>query len=378
MTAPQLLWDWGTAYDLFVSLAVLHDPAGFGIRGAWAAGVRARLPTIERETLEQSQSLIKIPFHWVYALPEPKDGTAVLWTLGQVPPAERLPLLALSPEIHSDVEAVLKGVAARQAWDEGDQEALRDAYQCAYGHSKEHEEPSPQKLASVLDLWARSEEFGERYLEALRAYQEVFFAEEERRIRPALQSAVSRGQELAGRLALPDLLEELSQGLRFDASPKTTELVLAPSYWCTPLMYLSTLSPTREIRLFGARPPDASLVPGETVPDALLRALKALSDPTRLRILHYLTEEPLTPAQLARRLRLRAPTVTHHLKALRLAGLVQLTLGMAEKGEDARHYATRSEAVAAAFDSLQGFLEKGERQSAEDEAGGDLLNDDQG
>ncbi len=371
MTAPQLLWDWGTAYDLFVSLAVLHDPASFGIRGAWAAGVRARLPATERETLEQSQASIKIPFCWTYDLPEPKDGTAVLWTLGQVPPAERLPLLALGPDISPEIQDLLKGVAARQAWDEGDQQALRDAYQCAYGHGKEHEEPSPQKLARVLDLWARSEEFGERYLEALRAYQEVFFAEEERRIRPALQSAVSRAQELAGRLPLPDLLEELSQGLRFDASPKTTELVLVPSYWSTPLMYFGMLSPTREIRLFGARPPDASLVPGETVPDALLRALKALSDPTRLRILHYLTEEPLTPAQLARRLRLRAPTVTHHLKALRLAGLVQLTLAMAEEGEEARHYATRSEAVAAAFDSLKGFLEKGEGQSAEEEAGGD-------
>jgi len=52
-------------------------------------------------------------------------------------------------------------------------------------------------------------EFGERYLEALRAYQEVFFAEEEKRIRPASQETLAWAQELAGRLALPDLLEEL-------------------------------------------------------------------------------------------------------------------------------------------------------------------------
>ena len=75
--------------------------------------------------------------------------------------------------------------------------------------------------------------------------------------------------------------------------------------------------------------------------------------PTRLRILNYLAEEALTPAQLARRLRLRAPTVIHHLKALRLAGLVQLTLG--EDKQD-RRYAARPEAVRAAYDSLQGFL----------------------
>jgi DNA-binding transcriptional ArsR family regulator len=163
-------------------------------------------------------------------------------------------------------------------------------------------------------------------------------------------------------MELSDLLEELSQGLRFEEPIESDEVVLAPSFWCTPLMYFGFLTNQRRIYLFGARPPDASLIPGETVPDALLRALKALSDPTRLRILHYLSEEPLTPAELARRLRLRAPTVTHHLKTLRLAGLVQLTLG---HGTDAKRYAARSESVEAAFASLQGFLTTGESNHGE-------------
>jgi DNA-binding transcriptional ArsR family regulator len=114
--------------------------------------------------------------------------------------------------------------------------------------------------------------------------------------------------------------------------------------------------------LFGARPPDASLVPGETVPDSLLRVLKALSDPTRLRIMHYLGREALTAAELSRRLRLRVPTVTHHLKNLRLAGLVQLSL-MEEK--EMKQYAARPEAVAAACDSLKAFLLNGEAESTE-------------
>jgi hypothetical protein len=33
MTLPQQYWDWGTAYDLFVSLVVLHNPAEFGVGG---------------------------------------------------------------------------------------------------------------------------------------------------------------------------------------------------------------------------------------------------------------------------------------------------------------------------------------------------------
>jgi hypothetical protein len=58
--------------------------------------------------------------------------------------------------------------------------------------------------------------------------------------------------------------------------------------------------------------------------------------------------------------------MSHHLKALRLAGLVQLTLGE-DKGED-RLYATRSEAVASTFASLEGFLGRGEVEDLEDES----------
>ena len=89
---------------------------------------------------------------------------------------------------------------------------------------------------------------------------------------------------------------------------------------------MTALVPKHWVVLFGARPAEVALVPGEVVPDAMLRALKALSDPTRLLILRYLSDQPQTPSQLARRLRLRPPTVIHHLSALRLAGLVYISL----------------------------------------------------
>ena len=209
--SPRLLWDWGTAYDLFVSLEVLHEPAEFDVRRAWAAGMRVRLPANAREVLEQTRTVIHVPLHWIHSLPHPKDGAAVLWSLGQVPPAARLAALTLPPYAPSDVVEVLQGVAARRAWDEGDEEALQAASSC---QEKESLPSCLKDPANTLEWWARAEEFGERYLEALRAYQEVFFAEEERRIRPALQEALARAQESAERLSLPDLLEELSQGLR--------------------------------------------------------------------------------------------------------------------------------------------------------------------
>jgi len=354
MAPPRLLWDLGTAYDLFMSLDVLHRPGEYGVRGAWAAGMRARLPADARETLEQSQLLGHVPLDWIHTLPEPKDAAAVLWTLRQLAPAHRLASLYLTPNFSlPDVTAILKRVAAREAWDEQDHKALMAALR---RHADVLPRRSAQELATILDSWSRPEEFGERYLEALRAYQEVFFAQEEERIRPALQRALSHAQERSGRLPLPDLLEELSQGLRYDALQEVNEVVLAPSYWTTPFVCFGKVGPQRELILFGARPADASLVPGEVVPDALLHALKALSDPTRLRILRYLSEEPLTPSEIARRLRLRAPTVTHHLRALRLAGLVQLAISELIVSGSKDRYAARPEAVAAVCAALQRFL----------------------
>lgn len=354
MPAPRLIWDLGTAYDLFVSLKALHEPSKYGLRGAWAKGVRARLPAAEREVLEQVTPFVW-PVHWVHTLPEPKDGASALRSLSRIPPEERFWTLMPTLKMRPAILELLQNVAAREAWDEGDRALLR-----TLSERVESASPKKEELAKVLDCCSRTRTFGEGYLSALRAYYEVFFAEEEMRIRPALEEASARARDLAERLDLSALLEELSQGLRLAELPQVAELVLAPSFWSTPLLAFAQVSAERDLILFGARPPDASLVPGEVVPDALMRALKALGDPTRLRILRYLTAEPLSPTQLARRLRLRAPTVVYHLYALRMAGLVHLTL---EKG-DRRRYAARPKAVKAAFTALNIFLDSDEHESS--------------
>lgn len=345
---PIISWDRGTAYDLFVSLHVLHEPNKFGLRGSWAAGVRSRVPASEREILEESQNLFTLPMHWVHGLPDPKDGEAALRTLESLDPKDRLPALAISAETPPQLVEILFAIRESRSWDESDLEVLRERYK-EKGHS-----PKTKTLKTVLDYWAHAAEFGERYLEALYSYHQVFFAEEEIRIRPALQDSLAHAQALAKKLDVPDLVEELSQGLHFESLREFAELILAPSYWSTPLVIFNELDQRRMLLVYGARPADASLVPGEVVPDALLLALKALADPTRLRILRYLVGQPLTPAQLSRRLRLRAPTVIHHLNTLRLAGLVHVTL---ETGGE-RRYAIRSESVGATFSHLQEYLEE--------------------
>lgn len=350
----EVSWDCGTAYELFISLAVLHEPERFGLRGSWAAGVRSRLPAPEREFLQSTSGQL-MPFEWIHALPEPKNAQAVLSALGALPPEERIATLQ-APQLMNEPEmaALLAGVSERGAWTE-DELATLMAF-IDRDNPKLHGAAKLRKLAkTILDMRATSRASGELLLAALTSYYEQFFAEEEQRIAPTLQRALSAAQAQASALTVPELLEELSQGVRMEHTLKKDKLILVPSFWATPLMIFARADDETDLYLFGARPAGMSLIPGDVVPDALYQALKAMADPTRLRILRYLSEEPSTPADLARRLRLRAPTVIHHLDALRLARLVQLTLS-----HEGKRYAIRADAVDRTFELLNDFLGEGE------------------
>ncbi len=347
----RLVWEWGTGYDMFMSMAVLHHPNDFGVDGMWASGIRSRLPAEAREILQQVTPFVEEPYHWVHSLPAPKDGETVLWALRQVPAEERLLTLVLPHrlDLPGDPVGIVRRVVNQRSWDESDVEALWGALNRGNWHVGAAKEATRQ----LLDWGTRPAEFGERYLHALRTYYEVFFGEEEQRIAPYLRRGVEQAQEWASELALPELLERLSQGLRLEPLPEHPTWVLTPSFWCSPLVTYGPIDDERMFFQFGARPANASLVPGGEVPDALMNVLKALSNPTRLRILHYLTSETLSPAELARRLRLRAPTVTHHLSALRLAGLVYLTV----EGEGEGRYAARAETIDNMVVGLGQFLQ---------------------
>ncbi len=340
---PHVAWDWGTGYDLFASLHVLHHPEQFGVRGAWAAGVRSRLPAHHRTILEEAQGLFfSSPWGWVASLPEPKDAESLLLNLAQIPAADRLPTLAYHLDESYAAQGILKEVLARRAWDEHDLERLQ------LQHHKEAGLENRDRLVTVLNWWSHPEEFGERFLASLQSYLAVFFAEEERRIKPYLQQALVHSQEMAAHLDFSELFIKLSQGVKIAIIEEADEVTFVPSYWTTPLVMYDCVVKDHWVVLFGARPDDVPLIPGEVVPDAMLRALKALSDPTRLLILRYLSEKPHTPSELAKRLRLRPPTVIHHLNALRLAGLVYIKI---EENEEKR-YTVRGSEVADTFEGL--------------------------
>jgi DNA-binding transcriptional ArsR family regulator len=355
-TTAKINWEFGTAYELFISLLVLHKPDELGIRASWAAGVRSRIPAAERKLLEDFYLLMGVPLLWIHSLPAPKDAISALWALKQIPPAERMmKMLGLDKpcedegtedsEKHKQFSETLLRIAHTGEWKSEDVDFFTKMW------DKKSHVMKKEAVERALDWWSRPEELGEGFLSALQSYYQAFFIEEEKRVTPVLKAALERAQGLSTSMTLDELFVELSQGVQLGEEFRASNFIFVPAFWTTPLILFEKPEADTRLIVFGARPASMSVIPGESLPDGLVRALKSLADPTRLKILFYLSHESLTPSELARRLHLRAPTVTHHLNDLRLASLVELSLE-----HDEKRYAIRKQALNSTFDNLTNFL----------------------
>jgi len=347
---PNIIWDQGSAYDLFTSLLILHQPDKFGLRPSWAAGVRSRLPNAQRDTLEQSQNFIRVPLAWIHALPAPRDAATAIAALEALSPEKRIAALMFANKQDQktrNYHQFLLTLQGKKRLTARIESRIKEQYATS-------NKPIKLVIRATFETWSDPKTFGEKLLDSLKAYINNFFEEEEARIQPAQESALMEVQQLLKEKDLLSLLEELSVGVRMDWVSDVSNLVLAPSFWGAPFMFFDTLDEDTGIVLFGARPKGIALVPGELIPEDLINGLKALADPTRLRILHYLQEGPCTPSELAKILRLRPPTVIHHLQNLRLAGLVRVTV----TPEAERRYAVRMDGVDTTVNNLKSFLSK--------------------
>jgi DNA-binding transcriptional ArsR family regulator len=360
----KINWQSGTGNDFFVSLYVLNHAGEFGLRPSWAAGVRSRLPTDQREFLEQTQRFLRVPLTWLASLPkEKRDAKDGLSELENLTPVKRLEALFLSYEAPPELRDTLTRISANSGWTTADLEILRTLY------ARRHIALRNDSLMAICQAWEQPLSFSERYLEVLVSYYQAFFIEEEERIRPLLLKGLDGAQKMSAGMAPGMLVEQLSHGVHLPQVDELSELNLSPSFWASPLIFFGLTGPDRGDLLFGIRPSPAGLVPGENVPDGLLETLKALADPTRLRILRYLSEQPFTPSQLARRLRLRPPTVIHHMKELRLAGLVQVTY----LADGEKRYALRRDALSTSQSLLDEFLSSKMPPNEESEKSGGSL-----
>ncbi len=348
MSHPAYEWRVHTAVDFFLSLQGIFNPDLAGLRPSWAAGVRSRLPQEAREFLAEILTYPWFPGRWLADLPAPFDARTALAALAEVPAADRLVTLLAAQPATPAIDRLLATVRTREGWNKTDLKLL----QAEIGPKG----TSRQTLTACLDLQARALARGEALLPALTIYYETFFVEEETRIIPFLEKAVAAGERLAQKIPFRALIEQLSQGVDYQPRSTVRRVIFAPSFWATPFIADIDMAPGTLFFVYGGRPSDQSLIPGDQIPSDLAIGLKSLADPTRLKILRLLIQEPMAPSEIARALRLRPATVTHHLRLLRQARLVRVSLSP----EDRRVYTLRPNGLNQIVGLLQGFLDPGE------------------
>ena len=354
--ADVLEWDWGTAYELLVSLDTLFRPKMHGIPAPWAAGVRKRLSPQSQVALKAFMApafgvLAYVPLHLVYQMKGPKNAARFFDFIESMPDADfsrqmHVPLVG-DDKFISIIQKALKG--ARMS------DAEVEEYRRLVGRARVLPPPSVAETRRLFNEMANPADTKKRWLTALKEYHTAFFAQEEARIEPVLKKMISDAQELAPSMTVTDLIERLSNGFTVSEESTLERLVLVPSVWVHPFVIPFRLSQNELLLAWGARPPGYKLAPGESVPDQALLVLRALGDPTRLRLLRLLSSEPRSPQSLAHELKLSLPTVSHHMRELRVAGLVRLEARMAEKSRE-NHYTVRWQSAEQAFDDLSGFV----------------------
>ncbi len=111
-----------------------------------------------------------------------------------------------------------------------------------------------------------------------------------------------------------------------------------------------TLTPSQLLITFGEAGPNYEQF--DEYSDRIAQALKALADPTRLKIMRMIRNFELDNTQLATYLDVSRPTVSVHARTLRDAGLISTT----QEGRQARH-TLNPEAVQDLFDQLSVLLD---------------------
>ena len=335
---PQIVFDTRPAYDFLVSLMVDFMPEVLPEDVAWFDASRASLSDglkrdlrrtfgHEEERIATGTALVPL----VVADDRVRTAADVVALAGRT----TVPLLiALTCEMeHMPAAAAL--VERALTGDDGARTDLVALF-------PEATRPGLERLLGDPDGELRA------LRRVLRAWLERFEAVEARVSKMAERDAAARRTELAG-MNVSEAVERVTGGVRFTADPALRQVILAPAYFDRPYNFLFG---AQDWRMFAYPIDDASLDGDpDAVPSATVRLFKALGDDSRLRILRLLAAGDLYLTEIADRMGLSKPTVSHHMIALRAAGLVTVT----DTG-GLTYYTLRRERLADATPDLQRLI----------------------
>ena len=165
---------------------------------------------------------------------------------------------------------------------------------------------------------------------------------------PALRRDADEKRALARSKDAPRLVETATNGVTFKPQPHIEGVVLIPSKVIRPW---TVIVEHEGLRIFAYSVADEHLLADPDAPPSYLVDLyKALGDERRLRMLSILAEGDASLMEIAERVDLAKSTTHHHLRILRSAGLVKVTVG------ESKSYGLRREGVPEAARLLDAYL----------------------
>ncbi|MFL5733811.1 MAG: ArsR/SmtB family transcription factor [Chloroflexia bacterium] len=351
-----LTWDWGTAYEFLLSIDTVFRPKAHGVPAPWAAGVRKRLSPQGQVDLKAFFSpsygvLAYAPLHLVMELDPPKDVAKLLNYVEAIPEEDFCRRMWMPVVEENEQSKIMDKALAGMKLASAEVEELRKAL----GQARLVGGPSLAEVRTLLADMANPAATKKRWLAVMREYHTAFFADEEKRLAPVLQWTLEEAQELSRTMKVTDLIEKISNGFTISEESDLKKLIMVPSLWIAPFVVYLQLADDQMLLAWGANAPGYRLVPGELVPHEPLRVVRALGDPTRLRLMRLLAQEPRTPQALAYELKLSLPTVSHHMAELRGAGLVRFEASIGKRGRENK-YTVRWASAERAFEELRQFV----------------------
>jgi DNA-binding transcriptional ArsR family regulator len=306
--------DWGTAYELVLGLRMFvdrdEDAATYSVGPEWFTDLASRMEPVTAGAIEAYSGGHEILFGYLLALasetPEPRDASSFLSLVASVS-ADELRRVQLGHRLETYRGPVPRDVIAAAAAGDSDAErtllaGCADWQRAPYAH--------------VLDLDA--DESKRLLVAACTGWFELVLHPDEPATARVLRRSARAARALARRVSAPELVDAVTQGIRYSPEPGIARILLVPHVVSRPWSIFTESGDTK-IVCFGVA--DAH-VTGDAPPDPLVAAYKALGDETRLRILRRLSEGPATLQELTELLGLAKSTVHGHLLVLRTGGLV--------------------------------------------------------
>jgi DNA-binding transcriptional ArsR family regulator len=338
------------AYDLIHGPAAAAQPEKHELSAGWARKVRHALPVDARRDLAFffGDPLV-LGVGAIRSVPDLPDSvpTSLLAALERSDAAELLALLLTRGAPDRQVAGSLRRVVRKRGSDD-DAKRLE-------AHLASFRVETRRRASAML---ADPEDMRRRYVTLIGDFYRHWLADRIPEIEPILAQRVRHGRRSIGKLPAKEVIARATGGFTLH-DQEARAVTLVPSYFASPFVYV--VREGREpVLVYGVRPA-ASPAKHDPIAAQSVRALKALSDETRLRILQLLAAQPMYGQQLADALGLSHPTVSHHMAQLRIAGLTRTELD----AEGNKTYFVRPEALEDLFSDLrQAFVPGGPREEA--------------